>query len=863
MEWRVKSNEPTDLADYLARFPELADEPRALSELIVAESSLRRRISSRVPDHDRCHAATDTILRIGRYELRETIGEGAFGVVYRAWDTTLNRAVALKRPRPGAIIGREAIERFVREARNAAALHHPRIVRVHDAGQVEDVAYLVSELVEGRNLADELKARRPGLRQAAEWVAVLAEALEHAHSLGVIHRDVKPSNILIDTQDRVFLTDFGLAKSDSGEATLTADGQLIGTPAYMAPEQARGEMAKLDELLTGTRPHPGNGPLLLTQIEHEEPRPPRRLDIAIPLDLETVCLKAMAKEPDRRYPTAAEFAADLRRYLQGEPVLARPEGRTRMMVRKCRRHPMLTGLAACLVLTVVSGLVGVTWQWRRAEANLVRVDEQRRKAIYALSAGNRVITRLAELANDQILGAADRDSGALSILLFQEYRELVGALHEDPAFLPALVDASTRIARVLDDCAPLDVWHAAWRETLVHAETLVQLNPNVVAYLMALGDCHYQFGSNLGHHGRVAEGDEHLRRSRQTWLEARQILRAELEVVPNDRSVKRQLCECELFLGQHGYQVDQSAEAIAGLREALQIASGLCQEKSDDPDLMRLFGEISSELALLLRRAGPDEALALARSAVTQFETILQAQPSSYERLFKLAKVVDRLAAQEDQLDQTDAALRDFRRAASLYERLLEDRPFNVERRAGLATVLHQIGRILVDAGHAAEAIEPYQRAIELREALLSRTPGNIHRRSNCAGTWQRLAEAREKLGRIKDAVEAYRNCLAHQRVVYSLESSDAGHRTYLDDRLRDTSWLLLVLGRSDEAAQLVRERKALRPNDLAVPLCAAIQQVGAILTRRINDKQLALIKSYSWVSSATRISTPPNRSMP
>lgn len=316
---------------------------------------------------------------VGDYELLEEVAHGGMGVIFKARQVGLNRIVALKMIRSGELASDADVRRFRLEAEAAANLQHPNIVAIHEVGAYEGHHYFTMDFVEGRDLAHVVNGTPLSPRRAAGYTKVIADAIHFAHQRGTLHRDLKPQNVLIDEADRVRITDFGLAKLTRADTHLTMTGAVMGSPSYMPPEQARGRQdlegpvsdvygigAILYELLTGRPPFRGEtaGATLMKVIE-EDPIAPSTLNAAVPRDLETICLKCLEKNTDRRYPTARALAEDLERFLTGDPILARPATTARKVVNWTRRHRWVIVAVASAAFLALAALALGLWEETR------------------------------------------------------------------------------------------------------------------------------------------------------------------------------------------------------------------------------------------------------------------------------------------------------------------------------------------------------------------------------------------------------------------------------------------------------------------------------------------------------------------
>jgi serine/threonine protein kinase len=360
------------------------------------------------------------------YEILAEIGRGGMGVVYKARHIRLDRLVALKMILAGAHASDDQVARFHIEARAVAQIQHPGIVQIYEDGDLDGLPYFSLEFVPGGSLSQFINDKPQAPNVAATMVMALCRAVAEAHARGIIHRDLKPANVLLTPDHQPKITDFGLAKQMEGDSQQTRSGAIMGTPSYMAPEQAWGQTreigplsdqyalgAILYEMLVGHPPFRGATPLeTLELVRNQEPVPPTRLQPNTPTDLETICLKALQKDPARRFPDVGTMAEALRRFLEGEPIVARPVGTPERLWRWCKRNPRVAGLAAAVVLmgigiTAGSAAFAVSLKTLNGElAESYRKENQARKDAQEDE-------RTAIIAKDDAIAARNAEAAAL------------------------------------------------------------------------------------------------------------------------------------------------------------------------------------------------------------------------------------------------------------------------------------------------------------------------------------------------------------------------------------------------------------------------------------------------------------------
>jgi serine/threonine-protein kinase len=666
----------------------------------------------------------------GDYELLRELGRGGMGIVCKARQISLNRTVALKVLKADVLAGEDELLRFQNEAKAVALLDHPHIVPILEVGEHEGRRYFTMKLVGGPSLEKKLAGYATDPRAAARLVATAAEAVHHAHQRGILHRDLKPSNILLDERGDPYVTDFGLAKRVEGDSELTRTGAILGTPGFMAPEQASGRRgavttasdvyglgAVLYALLTGRAPFRGDWVgETLQQVRERPPESPSRINPRTPRDLRVICLKCLEKDPQRRYPSARALAEDLGRFVAGEPIAARPVGALTRTWMWCRRRPALAaavGVSGVALALVLGGTLYYNARLRRERDRAVAA-EKAAVALQelALSAHNRLVYDVQERLGTSAATRPVRES-----------------------LLQTAIDGLDRIARRAEATGP-DLSRAVAHQKL--------------------GSSYFQIGRTeraRGHFEQAIRLAERLGRDRPGEPAVAECLRGALTRLG-------ELCIAE---GAHrgADRETRFAEAKGHLRRAVALAEAVAKADPHRAGATEALLEVYFQLGRAHAFAEePAEAELCYRRMQELAVRWVKDEPGNTRARNLLAASHRKLGDRRKLAGDYTSARVEYEKAIEIGRGLLREDPVNLVFKGDLAIALDDLAGVAASQGRLAEARSKYEEAEGLFGQRADADPEHVDTQSRIALLQTKLGRLEQDEARFSEAVSHYRQAL-------------------------------------------------------------------------------------------------------
>lgn len=705
------------------------------------------------------------------YEILGELGRGGMGVVYKARQKGLNRLVALKMLLAGTHASADHLARFRTEAEAVARLQHANIVQIYEVGQRDGLPFFSLEFVEGKSLAQELGGNPLPARQAAQLLMVLARAVHYAHENGIVHRDLKPANVLLTATGVPKITDFGLAKQVEGESSQTKSGTLMGTPSYMAPEQARGDVrqvgpsadvyalgAILYELLTGRPPFVAANIMdTVMQVLRDDPVPPSQLQARLAADLETICLKCLQKEAHQRYPSAGALADDLDRFLAGEPIHARPVGTAERLWRWCKRNPRVAVLTALTFALLVAGVIGASV----AAFTIAQERNQKEHEREAAVAAERLAEKRkeeADAANEEAQKNA-KEAMKQSKLALESLRTLIREVQmeigDNPNLQPLKLKLLETALEGLDKVAKSDENSRLLGQTMAGAymqvgELFQQLGQSEKAFAQ-YEKCHAIIAGLAAKDpdGDVAQANLaatftvlgqmslELRRDVQAslafyqkGLEIRKKLsQRQLSDKLNPTKVKQELAESYTRVGVIYLRLGEPSKARAYFQEALKLRQELAAAASNEPsaqlDVARSFNALGE---VEFRARQWQQARTHFQEALTLCERVQQAHPNNPRYQFELANTLGNLGVFELRTGDLEGAQQHYARYLALMQGLVDVDPKNAVYQRYLGLANYRMATLAQRRKDIPTAERCNQACLEIRERLAAADQKNERR---------------------------------------------------------------------------------------------------------------------------------------